>query len=654
MSILNDILRPQKDKVKRPRFSSNLGDGQQNTSENGKASNPWLRWLLNLLFLFAWGVTLGFISLYYGKANYGMEIMDSYLHNPALLCLNLLPAVLLTFWVFLLFNRVWPAVLCSGGVVFFLALANYFKILFRGDPLAAADIAYISEAYGMGKRYHISLSADMICFIVVIIVLSVLAFFFLKAKMHSTRLRIVLFLLSSIVCAGLLPGVYFNDDVYISTENLDVEFADEHLLSQWNETDQYVSRGFLYPLLYSVGNIEHKPYNYSSSLATDILSRYPNENIPEEKKVNIVAIMLEAYCDFSIYDEFREIGLGEGEYDPYSFLHELQQESISGTLVTNVFAGGTINTETAVLTGSTSYYTYRKEADSVAWYLDSQGYFTQYCHPGHNWFYNRKNVTEYLGFQNSYFFENRYEVEEDWLMQDVDFFQDLAVLYDENTGNGTPYFNFCVSYQNHGPYTSDDYDNYWLTCIPEGDLTEESYYILSNYFGGIYRTDQSLRTLVESFRASDEPVVFMFFGDHKPWLGDNDSVYEELGFDLSRHGEKSFYNYYTTPYVIWANDAAKTALGNDFTGKGDTISPCFLMTKLFDLCGYTGDSMMQAQRKLLDEGVDVVHTTGRYVYDGNVVVGIRPDAEKRLNEVQVLQYYRKDNVINYKDETETQ
>lgn len=38
----------------------------------------------------------------------------------------------------------------------------------------------------------------------------------------------------------------------------------------------------------------------------------------------------------------------------YRDFHELQAESYSGTLITDIFAGGTTETEWAVLTGATS------------------------------------------------------------------------------------------------------------------------------------------------------------------------------------------------------------------------------------------------------------------------------------------------------------
>lgn len=89
----------------------------------------------------------------------------------------------------------------------------------------------------------------------------------------------------------------------------------------------------------------------------------------------------------------------------------------------------------------------------------------------------------------------------------------------------------------------------------------------------------------------------MFFGDHKPTLGAGNSFYEELGVNVQEGTAEGLYHLYTTPYLIWANDAAKAVLGQGFTGTGPTISPCYLMSVLFDCCGWDGPSWMQLQRQ---------------------------------------------------------
>ena len=354
--------------------------------------------------------------------------------------------------------------------------------------------------------------------------------------------------------------------------------------------------------------------------------------------MNIISVMLEAYCDLSVYDSV-EIS----STDPYEFFHELQRESVSGSLLTNIFAGGTINTERAFITGSTVMYEYRSPADSFVRYFEEQGYSTEFCHPGYDWFYNRRNVAEYLGFDRSYFNDGRYQQPEGvGIMRDDAFFPDLIELYE---AADAPYFNFSVTYQNHGPYADGYLYDTEREYVAQGALSDEAYNILNNYLWGIRLTDDTLREFFDYFRAETEPVVIVLFGDHKPWLGDNSTVYAELGIDLSRGSDESFYNYYETPYIIWANEAAKAALGNDFVGEGGTISPCFLMQELFSLAGWQGDGYMQALTELRGE-LSVVNALGRYMVDGVLTDTLSETAQEKLSLIENLQYYRMKHAID--------
>ena len=105
--------------------------------------------------------------------------------------------------------------------------------------------------------------------------------------------------------------------------------------------------------------------------------------------------------------------------------------------------------------------------------------------------------------------------------------------------------------------------------IKQEDYTDDEYNILNNYLSGIKNTGEELEKLIEEIESLDEPCVLVAFGDHKPWLGEGNSVYEMLGIDLDVSTLEGFYNYYATPYIMYANDAAKQITGNQFVGEGD-------------------------------------------------------------------------------------
>ena len=113
--------------------------------------------------------------------------------------------------------------------------------------------------------------------------------------------------------------------------------------------------------------------------------------------------MLEAFCDLTDFPPWRRTARKTGGLCP---LHGLEGAVRLGDLLTNIFAGGTVDSEWGFLTGYTQHEDLRKPTDSYVWYFREQGYHTLFHHPGYSWFYNRQNVNEYLGFEESWFTEN--------------------------------------------------------------------------------------------------------------------------------------------------------------------------------------------------------------------------------------------------------
>ena len=89
-------------------------------------------------------------------------------------------------------------------------------------------------------------------------------------------------------------GVYADDDLYDNkTENFDY-------INRWSSTQLYLSKGFIYPFLHSitVGSIE-PPEGYDEDAARELLASYADADLPEERKVDLLTIQLEAFADFS-------------------------------------------------------------------------------------------------------------------------------------------------------------------------------------------------------------------------------------------------------------------------------------------------------------------------------------------------------------------
>lgn len=549
--------------------------------------------------------------------------------DPLLVFLNTLPVLALGLLLYGIIGRTQWAFLLTAAIVLGLSAGNYFKLIFRDDPLMFADMLLLQEAGAMAAQYRPVWDHAMI--LTVLLSAVCFALLWLLARGIPKRWgRVTISLAGLVVCGTMMP-VLLNNSLY---EGRAAHY--DKIGCSWSVTQQYVSHGFLYPFLHSISEaIDLPPEDYDKRAVQEELSQFQDADIPEDQKVNILALMLESYNDFTKY------GTPELTYDIYATWHQLEQEGYAGNLVTNIFAGGTVDTERCFLTGYSSLTNFRSNTNSYAWYLRQQGYRVEGMHPYSDWFYNRSNVNEYLGFQAYYMMENYFSALTDEARAlDNLFFAELLKTYQAGAASDQPYFNFSVSFQGHGPYNDDIC--WWGPLggfVKESpDYTTEQQYILDNYFGSIANTTENIRMLTDYLRTDSEPVVLVLFGDHNPWLGDGNSVYDAIGLTFDLDTQQGFLDYYSTRYIIWANDAAKEVLGSDIQGEGPDISPCFLMQQVFDLCGWEGPAYMQAARAV-EAQVPVVHTSGQYLVDGTLTNELEDDKKTLVSDFMNLQYY---------------
>jgi phosphoglycerol transferase MdoB-like AlkP superfamily enzyme len=576
-----------------------------------------------ILVLFCMGAGIGLISMYFGASSMLLQMFLSYFKIPLLPVLNILPVVVLIFLMYFISNRVWLSFFLTALFTLVLTWINYFKLVFRNDPLLASDFRLISETEAMIGKFKIVLNWKFIAVIVFCILVALAAVFLARARIKSARVRTGGILVTVCLAIFCYTTVYTSPAVYAKTENL-------ALISRWSATQQYISRGFIYPFLYSVQSaIIRPPEGYDKGEAEKQLFEYAYDNIQQDGKVNVVAVMCEALNDFS---KFNELEFIEDIYEP---LHELEARSVSGELITNIFAGGTVDTEWEFLTGYTRLDDFRAKVNSYVRYFKEQGYYTEGSHPCYEWFYNRLNVNQHLGFDNYYYYENKYYDLSGSIAGDDILFPEIISLYEKHVSTqDSPYFSFNVTYQNHGPYAADA-AYYEREYIKDKGYSEQTKNIVNNYFAGIANTISNISKMADYFAGRSEPVVLVIFGDHNPWLGDANSAYKEIGIDFDLSTEEGFKNYYSTPYLIYANDAAKQALGNDFIGDGGDFSPCFLMNKLFELAGWGGNEFMKLSNEVRAV-TPLMHKTGVYLADGELTSDI---SEELIGKFARLQYY---------------
>ena len=477
-----------------------------------------MRWV-HRIWVFFWltvlGAGIGLLSLYLTAHSYASidatALLQSYFKIPLLVAMNLLAPILLVYLGFFLFVRPWAAYLLSALPFFTLALASYYKVQLRGDPVLATDLRLIRTAGGIMGNYTFEISAPVIVVLEGFVLMLVLSCLMLRKERMSPRSRLAGIMLMLSVTLACYFELYTSSSIYKETANND-------LISPWSAVEVYISRGTTYPFLHSVQDMfPEPPEGYRESEAKQILEQYADTDIPDDQKITVVGIMLEAFSDLSDFPQLNEISAVRNLYEP---LHELESRSVSGNLLTNIFAGGTTNTEWGFLTGYSQHEEFRGPINSYVRYFKDQGYDALYRHPGYSWFYNRSNVNEYLGFDECVFNESGFgdliSIEDALFKSDTVLVDYLLNDIDSRTEDDDPLFLFSVSYQNHGPYSSETYWEEYVTPAKTG-WSMESCCVINNYLAGIRSTIEQMRRLTRELEARDEPIVLVLFGDHKPW-----------------------------------------------------------------------------------------------------------------------------------------
>ena len=538
--------------------------------------------------------------------------------QPLLIVLNALPVGLLLLTFAFLFRNVFY----SGALVNFfvcaLSLANRVKIEVRDEPVFPRDFALVREVGSAMQSYDIRYPVTAIIAVVLTTALLVglgvlfpsrpVSFAALKAKLTKRDAaaafpgrcwpeRIVGAVLSFGVLTALIFTVYASNDLYNSFRVSNAYYVP----AVFNEL------GFPYCFCHQFTTYPvDKPEGFSKSEAAGWET---GEQPGLGKDVNIIMVMNEAFSDITDGSMFN---WAEGD-DPLPNLHALQNDphALTGHIVVPGFAGGTANTEFDVLTGmqtnalsdttTSAMRVINRNLDSLFRVFDADGYRTSFYHPGDAWFYNRENVYRWLGAEHEVFAKDMKDLEYKgrWVTDDY-----MAGLIEEEfetaVSEGRPLFNYTTTIQNHMSYTADKYGegHTFAPVSVTADISDETRTMLEVYTEGVRDADAMLGRLTAYFAERSEPVVLVFYGDHLPYLGDNQKGYAELGSEvaIAENDRTDILCSYKTPYVIWTNAAAADALDWEAAAKqlalpeDGTVSAAFLGSVLLDLTGRGGES----------------------------------------------------------------
>ena len=547
--------------------------------------------------------------------------------QPLLIVLNALPVGLLLLIFTCLFRNVWFGAALTNLIVCGFSVANRVKIEVRDEPVFPRDLALLKEVGVIVGDYDINYPWAVIGIVAVASLALLVLGLFLKCRPFPvSRLRGWLGSLLGMAASGailvsLIFTVYASNPLYNSFKVSNAYYVP----SVFNEL------GFPYCFCHQFTTYPvDKPEGFSKGQA----ELWEKETPPvtsdtEPQPVNVIMIMNEAFSDITDYEVFAYNETSE----PLSNLQAMREDphAVTGHIVVPNFAAGTANTEFDVMTGiqtnalsattTSAMRVVNRNLDSLFRVYGESGYRTSYFHPGDNWFYNRENVLAWMGAEKTAFTNTMENLEYKgrWVT-DASLVGLIQNEFEETVAEGNTLFHYMTTIQNHMSYTPDKYgEGYFYPEVPLNvSVSGHVETLLKVYTEGARDADTMLGELKAYFSAQEEPVVLVFFGDHLPYLGDNQVGYAELGMAADPNWAEL--TSYETPYVIWANDTAYEML--DWSAAEElpeTISASFLGAAVLELTGHAADSSWFTFLNDLRREVPVVQKNTAVLKDGSIV-----------------------------------
>lgn len=581
---------------------------------------------LDILILLIISLIGVFISFIFTIPNIDKNLMYLYLQNKEIVFLNLIPILLLNFTLYFISGKLWLSTFISSIILLAMGVINISKLNYRYENIRFADLSLIKEATNMvGNDYSIILPRFFIIILLTLLLIVVLIYFTRK-YIIPVKMRVIGILISLVL-------IYFSKDILLSQEI----YANNKVqgFNEWIEVEQEKAHGMIYSFFYSINDVvAKKPEKYNEKKIASIWNSYDDADIKENEKINIIAIMLESYNDFS------KFGINFSKY-PYESFDYIKKNSLNGRIVNDMFGGGTAFVERYFLRGSFYYSRYYRPVNSFVWYFKNQGYSTVAMHPHNGGFYNRLNINPKLGFDKFYYMENYFKDFNKGGKHFIDdnLYKHILKDYEEETKNNNPYFNFTVTMQNHGPYDDKNIDEEYI--FRNNFSSDESYNIVNNYFHGIKSSSDALKDFLEEIDKNKNPTLVILFGDHNPFLGDNDIGYDDLNVDISGSTLSSYLDKSTTPYIIWGNNSLENKFNKNFIGQGPEISTQYLMNYVFKQLGWKGPKYMQ----IIDNEMPKLKVfNDRFAnYDKEYYYSDDKEFEEIQDFIKSLDYYNNDN-----------
>lgn len=428
-------------------------------------------------------------------------------------------------------------ILCSFWII--LGIINGIVLSNRVTPFGFADLTVVSDLLTMLDTY---VSPTMMAIIIIASILFIIlcALIYIHGPIYKGKQKRILSLVSILSI------------IFIAIPAVTNVAQEKNVVASYftNIAQGYIDYGFVYSFSSGFVNWGMKePENYDEAVIDALMQAVESEKavttVTTENGPNIITVLLESFVD---PDEYNFMTYSQ---DPTPFYHYLEDNYTSGYLLMPVVGAGTANAEFEILTGmrlhhfGTGEYPYKtvlkevENCESIASYLKSIGYGTHAVHNNGGNFYSRVNAFSMMGFDSFTSKElmdiTEFTPNEGWAEDSILAEETMKTL----TSTEGPDLTYVITVGQHGVYPEEPViENPY--CEVYGLATEEETNAWTYYMHQANKTDQFMQELITYLEDLDEDTIVVFWGDHLPTMGLEDS--DMVSGDI-----------FKTKYVTWNN-----------------------------------------------------------------------------------------------------
>ena len=537
-------------------------------------------------------------------------------------------------------NRVMVSVGFVAAFVFIIAVANWVKIGIRSEPVYPSDVDFIKE-----PQFLTTMVSPKSLVIALFVVIGIVAISLLIANKYERRLVAIwpehlpfrhqlvavgvrsLIVTFALVMLANTAGFNYPGNVWRKVYDMSGD-----RWRYWNQRTNYQAHGFLGGFLYNMPTTAmSEPPEYSQATMDALAAKYQRvaDRINAKRTgslddTNVVIVLSESFSDPT-----RLAGMKLAQ-DPIPRTRRLLGRTTSGTMMTQLYGGGTANMEFETLTGqsiglfkpqlSSPYQmlvsSFQKYPSAVGWFA-AHGHDPIAVHPYLTGMYKRQTVYKTFGFTK---FIHDTTMAESHKIDNSQFISDQSAFDEverQITASPRPLMVNLVTMQNHIPM-----DNAYKNPIPVTGIGGSEANRVSNYARGLAHTDQALAKFLADLRRSKEKTVVVFYGDHLPGIYSSDV--RDSNSDLAIH---------ETPFFLWSNRGKLVHKPEPVT------SPINFLPMLYQMADapippyYAMLQQLRTQVSAIEQGRILTPTGQQMERDA-----LPPRAQRLLDDAQMVQY----------------